>query len=178
MEAYNLLVNYHNYVTVNKRTALQGGLDQVAFLTDGKKSKANEDGRYYPRIKCSKCNQFGHYKSDCPGKVNNQSETHEEVSTPQITLTTLHISLAVTREQINPMWILCDNESTVDVFKNKSLLVNIRKTNNPIRLKGIEGNMIEVMRKEIYLDMDGCTITHKSPQMYYPSSTWRSDSNL
>jgi len=35
-EAYNLLVNYRNYVTVNKRTAIQGGLDQVAFLTDGK----------------------------------------------------------------------------------------------------------------------------------------------
>ena len=45
MEAYNLLVDYRKYVTVNKRTALQGGLDQVAFLTDGKKSKANEDGR-------------------------------------------------------------------------------------------------------------------------------------
>jgi hypothetical protein len=144
MEAYNLLVNYLNYVTVNKRIALQGGLDQVAFLTDGKKTKANEDGRYYPHIKCFKCNQFGHYKSDCPGKVNNQSETHEEVSTPQITLTTLHISLAVKREQINPMWILCNNDSTVYVFKNKSILVNIRKTNNPIRLKGIEGNMIEV----------------------------------
>ena len=98
-------------------------------------------------MKMDDCNQFGHYKSDCPGKVNNQSETHEEVSTPQITLTTLHISLAVTREQINPMWILCDNESTVDVFKNKSILVNIRKTNNPIRLKGIEGNMIEVGEK-------------------------------
>jgi hypothetical protein len=35
-EAYNLLVNYRNYVTVNKRTVIQGGLDQVAFLTDGK----------------------------------------------------------------------------------------------------------------------------------------------
>jgi hypothetical protein len=35
-EVYNLLVNYRNYVTVNKRTAIQGGLDQVAFLTDGK----------------------------------------------------------------------------------------------------------------------------------------------
>ncbi len=42
------------------------------------------------------------------------------------------------------MWILCDNESTVDVFNNKSILVNIRRTDNPIRLKGIEGKTIEV----------------------------------
>ncbi len=42
------------------------------------------------------------------------------------------------------MWILCDNESTVDIFKNKSILTYIRKSNKPICLKGIEGNTIEV----------------------------------
>jgi len=36
-EAYNLLVNYRNYVTVNKRNAAQSGLDHVAFVTDGKR---------------------------------------------------------------------------------------------------------------------------------------------
>jgi hypothetical protein len=38
-EAYNLLVKYRNHVTVNKRTANQSGLDQVAFVTEGKKLK-------------------------------------------------------------------------------------------------------------------------------------------
>ncbi len=61
-----------------------------------------------------------------------------------MTLTTMHVSLAVVKQEIDPMWILCDSESAVDIFKNQSLLVNIRKTKRPIQLKGIEGKTIEV----------------------------------
>jgi hypothetical protein len=61
-------IYYHNYVTVNKRSAEQGGLDQVAFVADGKKQKIGKDFLKFPNIKCFKCGQFGHYKSDCPGK--------------------------------------------------------------------------------------------------------------
>jgi hypothetical protein len=46
------------------------------------------------------------------------------------------------------MWILCDNESTVDIFKNRQMISNIRKPKNPIFLKGIEGNTIEVNEEE------------------------------
>jgi hypothetical protein len=42
------------------------------------------------------------------------------------------------------MWILCDNESTVDVFKNRDILSNIRRTNKPIHLKGIEGKTLNI----------------------------------
>jgi len=34
-QAYNLLVKYKNYGNANKRTASQGGLDQVAFVRGG-----------------------------------------------------------------------------------------------------------------------------------------------
>jgi len=61
-----------------------------------------------------------------------------------VTLTTIHVALAVGKQEIDLMWILCDSESTVDIFRNKSLLVNIRKTSKPIRLKGIEGQTIEI----------------------------------
>jgi len=71
----------------------------------------------------------------------NDNERQEQV---QVTLTTMHVTLAVAKQEIDPMWILCDSESTIDVFRNKSLLANIRKTSKPIRLKGIEGQTIEI----------------------------------
>jgi hypothetical protein len=52
-ESYNLLVNYCNYITINKSNA--GQLDQVAIVTDGKKQKADEDIMSimkFPNIKC------------------------------------------------------------------------------------------------------------------------------
>jgi hypothetical protein len=139
-DACNLLVNYRNYITVNKRMLTQGRLDQVAFVTDGKRQRL--EGRF-PHIKCFKCGEFGHYKSDCVKKTNGENNEGSSEPTP-VTLITQHVSLAVTKRVINPMWILCDNESTVDVFNNSIMLRNIRKSHNPIRIKEIDGNAIDV----------------------------------
>jgi len=86
---------------------------------------------------------MGHYKSDCP-LMKKGSDGASEDQEPAVTLTTMHVSLAVVKNDIDPMWFLCDSESSVDIFKNRSLLVNIRKTHRPIRLKGIEGKTIEI----------------------------------
>jgi hypothetical protein len=143
-EAYNLLVNYRNYVTVNKRNVQQGGLDQVAFVTDGKRQKTDGEENKFPHIKCFKCSKSGHYKSDCPKRNQGNTSSDNAQESPQITLVTQHVTLAVTRLMIDPMWILCDNESTVDVFNNKEFLTNISRAKNPIQLKGIDGNSIDV----------------------------------
>jgi len=151
-EAYNLLVNYRNYVTVNKRNISQGGLDQVAFITEGKRQKVDKNFKIdkdflkFPNIKCFKCGQFGHYKSDYPEEKRTSTEDTdaEGESDVQSALMTMHVTLAIMKSEINPMWILCDNESTVDIFKNKDLITNIRKSENPIKLKGTEGNTIVV----------------------------------
>jgi hypothetical protein len=145
-EAYNLLVKYRNYITVNKRPTPSGGLDQVAFVTEGKRQRTEGGENKYPHIKCFKCGVFRHYKSDCPGKNQGSSQAVEErqQEPTQISLLTQHATLAVTRTTIDPMLILCDNESTVDIFRNKDMLSNIRKTKTPISLKGIDGNSIDV----------------------------------
>jgi len=55
-------------------------------------------------------------------------------------LTTLQVTLAVTKMEIDPMWILCNS----NIFKNKAILTNVQKSNKPIRLKGIEGSEIVI----------------------------------
>jgi len=71
--------------------------------------------------------------------IGNQQQEMPEVQTA---LATFHVTLAAIKIEINPMWILCDNESTVDIFKNRQMISNFGKSKNPICLKGIEGNTI------------------------------------
>jgi hypothetical protein len=40
---------------------------------------------------------------------------------------------------IDPMWILCDNESTIDITENPKMLTNLRNLKRPIELTGIGG---------------------------------------
>jgi hypothetical protein len=145
-EAYNLLVNYKNYNT-NKRT-IPGGLDQVAFVTDGKRMRNSKE---HPHIQCFKCKKYGHYKNDCPGTGTSAANTEGSDQVQVVTATTLMTRARVltmsNKESIDPMWILCDNESTVDIVKNKNMITNIRQTKKPIEITGIGGEPTRVQQE-------------------------------
>jgi len=48
------------------------------------------------------------------------------------------------KESIDPLWILCDNVSTVGIIKNRNMVTDIRVTNNPIEITGIGGQPIQI----------------------------------
>jgi hypothetical protein len=72
------------------------------------------------------------------------THTAKESKQTEVQLATMQVSLAVTKTEIDPMWILCDSESTVDIYKNRSMLTDISKTKKPITIKGIDGNVVVV----------------------------------
>jgi hypothetical protein len=141
MEAYNLLVNYKNYsANTNKRNAAQGGLDQVAFITEGKRLKT---GKEFPHIKCFKCGEFRHYKSNCL-EMKKKSEGEEMYHIIHATALMTQAKLLNEKCSLNPMWILCDNKSTVDIVENKNMVTNIRHTQNLINITGIGGTPVRI----------------------------------
>jgi len=95
-EAYNLLVNYRQYNNTNKRP-IPGGLDQVAFVTDGKRIKT---GKEFPHIKCLACGEHGHYKSDSP---KNTKEKIEETGQMIQATTLMTYANYVSNIPISPM---------------------------------------------------------------------------
>jgi hypothetical protein len=142
-EAYNLLVNHKNYNSGERNLSQTEGLDQVAFVMEGIRIKS--DGNF-PHIKCFKCNKYGHYKSNCPEKEGDEEREELESEVCQvITAMTLMTKVSfLNKEEIDPMWILCDNESTVNIFKNDEILTNIKRTDKPIEITGVGGQLTKI----------------------------------
>ncbi len=105
----------------------------MAFVTtDEEYEEERPKKRDKSRIKCFGCNQYGHYKSECRAKG---KETSQVITAT--TLMTQTTAMSVSKEKINPTWILCDNESTIDVIKMKNMSTNIRKAKRTIEVTGI-----------------------------------------
>ena len=79
-----------------------------------------------------------------------------------ITATALITKISRTKEEIDPMWILCDNESTVGIVKNDAIITNIKKTDNPIEITGIGGQPKKVTLEG---DLIGYGTVHYHPEV-------------
>ena len=109
--------------------------DGVLFTTtDGKKDKLH--------IHSFKCKKYGHYTNQCKAETEQSAATLLTTSvengnfvSQSIVLFNSGITLqSNTDYHIPSSWILLDNQSTIDVFNNRELLENVRKTTNKMHI--------------------------------------------
>ena len=118
-QAYELLQSTcpHLIKTSNRFSRFRKGgkfrLGNVSFAqVSNHNTTAGRDGKTYSNVKCHGCQEFGHYKNQCP-------------KAKQVTLTQFVLNQKE-MEDINSNWILLDSCSTVSVYKNKNLVNNIK----------------------------------------------------
>ena len=165
--AYAALTNYKKYKNKSASTHTPATKEKNISATPARVSQvddeqlnvsfmmvAGSDGCTYKRAVCFKCNQPGHYVSQCPEAP---TVVEEPVPTPApppanppatpapVTLAQLDLGstkntngdvepmsfmqVSLTQkhqsQMINPNWILLDSESSISVFRNPKLLHNI-----------------------------------------------------
>jgi hypothetical protein len=83
------------------------------------------DGELYPRITCYTHQRMGHYLEHCPTGATTATGT---------TLTHHAYMLSQSSaSDIDPEWILLDLQSTISVFKNRDMLMNVRRSPHELR---------------------------------------------
>jgi hypothetical protein len=93
--------------------------EAVAFANDGATVTTGDDGRTFPLITCNHCHSLGHYKNHCP-LLADQADGAQEGANGAGFVFSQSRGLRIPRS-----WLLLDNQSTVDVFCNADMLVDI-----------------------------------------------------
>jgi hypothetical protein len=119
-QACNILQRRSMGATYNNQ--LEGG-DGVAFTQE------STNGRSKSHITCFQFGQMGHYANECATR--NEHQTHG--SNSMVVGMYFHFSQAASN--IPATWILLDNQSTLDLFSNRNLLTNIRRSPTRMRVR-------------------------------------------
>ena len=122
-----------------------------------------DDKKSLSHIECYLCKQPGHYRNKCPllaeaeKYLNKTKKSKTDNATKQVTVAksvkstkksdgddelvfvTHEIALASRKALLDEYDILCDNQATISIFRNRNMLVNITKTDDAISVGGVGG---------------------------------------
>ena len=136
------------YVTEEAHVTMAKDPEKKAGKAGGGSKKSLED------VECFKCEKKGHYARNCPTRKSSVEKVHvtatESDSEYEGETSEWGVALVATEEKclFSRYDVLLDNEASLNIFSNRDLLTDVRKSDKTVRVSGIEqGGGVSVDRE-------------------------------